>query len=149
MPTTLARRNPLLDVSEFRGLIEPLFSDFEAQLGVSQSWMPAVDVIRSEDGVKIHADIPGIKPEDVKIEVENGTLTVSGSVEESKETKENGGKFLRRERRYGSFSRSMTLPAGIDRDAIDATCENGVLEVSIPLPRRSDDGKIEIKAKGS
>lgn len=145
MATTLTRRNPLLDLSELRGMIDPIFSDVEAQLGFSQNWMPAIDVIRNESEVKIHVEVPGIKPDDVKIEVENETLTVSGEVEEQIDKTE--GKYMRRERRYGSFSRSIALPPKVDRDAIDAVCKDGVLEVTIPLPQQDAGGKTEIKAK--
>ncbi|MFY9263841.1 MAG: Hsp20/alpha crystallin family protein [Solirubrobacterales bacterium] len=146
MPTTLSRRNPLLDLSEFRSLIEPLFSDVEAQLGVSQRWSPAIDVVRRDKSVQVRADVPGIKPEDVKIEIEHDTLTLSGHVEEKVEKKE--GRFIRRERRYGSFARSIALPPNIDREAIDATCKDGVLTIDIPMPPAGKSGdKFEIKPK--
>ena len=72
-----------------------------------------------------------MEPDDVKIEVEDGMLTISGEREESDE--EEDGKYLRRERRYGSFSRSMTLPAGVDPSKIEAKVKHGVAEVTIPL----------------
>ena len=71
-----------------------------------------------------------MEPDDVKIEVEDGMLTISGEREESDE--EEDGKYLRRERRYGSFSRSMTLPAGVDSSKIEARVKHGVAEVTIP-----------------
>jgi HSP20 family protein len=95
----------------------------------------------------MRADLPGIKIDEVKIEVTDGTLTVSGEHEETKEEEEKN--FVRRERRFGSFSRSMALPAGVDSDDIEATVEDGVLEVSIPKPEQSEKrGKtVEVKSK--
>jgi len=146
MATALSRRSPLLDLSEFRGFFEPIFSDVEAQLGLSQRWAPAIDVVRGDGEVTIRADLPGIKPDDVKIEVENDTLTVSGHVEEESEEKQDD--FIRRERRYGSFSRTIALPPNVDRNAIDATCKNGVLEVKVPMPEPAE-GKVEITPKSA
>ena len=82
----------------------------------------------------VRADIPGIKPEEVKIEVEDDILTVSGQHEERKEEKDEND-YLRRERRYGSFVRSLALPAGVEAKKIKAKTHDGVVEVTIPLPK--------------
>ena len=84
----------------------------------------------------------GIKPEEVKIEVEDDILTVSGQHEDTKEEKDKN--FLRRERRYGSFSRAMALPAGVDPKQIKATTRDGVVEVTVPLPKQPEKRKVEI-----
>lgn len=98
---------------------------------------------RKNGSLVVHADVPGIKPEEVKIEIENDILTVSGEHEESKEEKDKH--FLRRERRYGSFSRSMALPAGVEAKKIKASTHDGVVEVTIPLPSKPEKTKVEIK----
>ena len=90
----------------------------------------------------VRADIPGIKPEEVKIEVEDDILTVSGEHEERKEEKDK--QYVRRERRYGSFSRSMALPAGVDPKQIVAKTRDGVVEVTIPLPTEAKKETIKI-----
>jgi HSP20 family protein len=84
--------------------------------------------------IVLSADLPGIKPEEVKIEVEDDILTVSGEHKESKDAKEKN--YMRRERRYGSFYRSMTLPAGVDPKKIEAKTHDGIVEVTIPLPKK-------------
>ncbi len=87
-----------------------------------------------EDGkLLVRADIPGIKPEEVTIEVADDILTVSGEHRERKEQKD--GEYVRRERRYGAFSRSMALPAGVDASKIKASTRDGIVEVTIPLPK--------------
>lgn len=144
MANTLARRNPL-DVSGLRGLFEPIFGDVESQLGFTQSWAPAIDVIRNDDSLTIRADLPGMKPDDVNIEVENDMLTISGRIEQEDEQKDDN--YVRRERRFGLFSRSIALPPNVDRNGIEAVHKDGVLEIKIPMPKQSEGGKIEIKPK--
>ena len=102
-----------------------------------------MDLVRKEDRLVLRADIPGIRPEDVRIEVEDDVLTVSGEHEEEKEEKKE--QYMRRERRVGSFSRSMVLPKGVKADDIEASCRNGVLEVTIPVPKAEQKQRIEIK----
>ena len=95
-------------------------------------WAPAIDVERRDDSIAVLADVPGIRRDDVKIHVEDEVLTISGETEEHDE--ETGYTYLHRERRYGSFSRSMALPGGVDPSRIEAKIENGVVEITIPLP---------------
>ncbi len=113
--------------------------------GAQHGWTPSVDLVEKEGAVVLRADIPGIKPDNVKIEVEGDVLTVSGEHREEKEEKKEH--YLRRERRYGSFSRSMALPKGVQADDIEANCKDGVLEVTIPAPRGEEKQKVEVKPK--
>jgi HSP20 family protein len=92
-------------------------------------WAPAIDVVQKDDDLVVRAELPGARPEDVEITVHQGVLTISGKREEQSE-EERGG-YLVRERRSGSFRRSLQLPEGVDEDSIRARFENGVLEVSI------------------
>ncbi len=89
----------------------------------------------------------GLKPDEVKIEVEGDLLTISGEHEETTEEKAEDEHYVRRERRYGAFSRSLRLPAPIPADEIEATCKDGVLEVSIPKPAEAEAKRVAIKAK--
>ena len=103
-------------------------------------------MIRDKGKLIVRADMPGIKLEEVKVEVEDDILTVSGEHEESKEEKDE--KFVRRERRYGSFMRSIALPPGVDPDKVAATVKDGVLEVTVPLPEEAKQKKaVEVKPK--
>lgn len=92
-------------------------------------WAPAIDVVQKGDDLVMRAELPGVNSKDVEITVHQGVLTISGKREEHSE-EERGG-YLVKERRSGSFRRSLQLPEGIDEDSIRARFENGVLEVSI------------------
>jgi HSP20 family protein len=110
--------------------------------GQTGAWTPAIDVERDNGNLVVRADVPGIKPEDVKIEVQDDILTVSGEHQETSEKKDKH--YVRRERRYGAFSRSMALPAGVDATQIKATTHDGVVEVKIPLPKEANREPVTI-----
>ena len=97
--------------------------------GVADSWSPALDVLHEGGDVVVRAELPGVKPEEVDITLSRGVLTISGQREAEQERQGQG--FYVRERRYGSFRRSLVLPEGIDESKIDARYDNGVLEVRI------------------
>lgn len=141
MPGTLTRWDPFAELTELRGpwerLLDALPFDGKAE------WMPAIDVERSNGELMVRADIPGIKPEEVKIEIVDNVLTVSGHHMEATEKKENKH-YLRRERRYGAFSRSLALPDGVDPGKVKATTHDGVVEVTVPLPKSTKKERVEI-----
>jgi HSP20 family protein len=145
MPGALTRWDPFGELSELRTRFDRMFEDLAP--GRERGWTPAIDVIRHDDQLVVRADIPGIKPEEVKIEVEDDILTVSGEHEEEKEEK--GKHFVRRERRYGSFARSMALPSGVDVSKIEAKTKDGVVEVTIPLPQEAKKETITITPTAS
>ena len=107
-------------------------------------WLPATDVVEREDAYVLRSDLPGLAQEDVKIEVEDGVLTISGERKSESETTE--GSYRRVERAFGSFSRRLTLPQGVDADSISASFDKGVLEISIPKPEARKPRRIEITA---
>jgi HSP20 family protein len=92
-------------------------------------WAPAIDVVTKDGDLVVRAELPGVKQEDVDITLQNNVLTLSG--ERKAEQEEERGGYYVRERRYGSFSRSLTLPEGVDESKIHARYENGVLEVTV------------------
>ncbi len=141
MAGALTRWEPFAELGELRSRFDRMFDDFFD--GRERHWTPAIDVKHKDHSLVVRADVPGIKPDQVKIEIENDILTVSGEHEERKEEKDE--RFLRRERRYGSFSRSLALPAGVDAKKIKATTHDGVVEVTIPLPSEPKQAKVEIK----
>lgn len=110
MPSRLARWDPFGELTELRSRFDRAFEDLTD--GRERDWTMAIDVERDNGNLVIHAEVPGIKPEEVKIEVQDDILTVSGKHEEDSE--EEHKHYVRRERRYGSFSRSIALPAGVD-----------------------------------
>jgi HSP20 family protein len=137
------RTGPFADLTDLQTQIDRMFADmFERTNGGSTL---AVDVIDEDDALVIRADVPGMKPEEVKIDVHDDVLTVHGEHEETSEEKNK--RYLRRERRHGSFTRSMALPPGVDPDQITAESKNGVVEIRVPKPQRSEPKTIEVAAK--
>jgi HSP20 family protein len=130
MPRTLLPIVPLAELDALRRQFDQAYERLFD--GESRTWAPAIDVERGEKAVTVRADVPGVNPDDIKIEVDDGVLTISGEHEERQETSDND--YVRRERRYGSFSRSMALPVGIDASKIKAKTKDGVVEVTVPLP---------------
>jgi HSP20 family protein len=92
-------------------------------------WAPALDVLQEDGDIVVRAELPGVRPEDVDVTFHNGVLTISGE-RKAEEQKEGSGYYIR-ERRYGSFRRSMTLPQGTDESNINARFNDGVLEVRV------------------
>jgi HSP20 family protein len=110
----------------------------------ARRWVPAMDLAETDDHLVLRADLPGMTKDDVNIEVKDGVLTVSG--ERRAEQEESAEGFYRVERAFGGFSRSLSLPDGIEVGAIDADFTNGVLEVRIPKPAERKPQRIEIGA---
>lgn len=110
--------------------------------GHSSTWLPAVDVWETEEELVLSFDLPGISEEKLNVELDDNTLTVSGERERAEE--QSGDRFYRYERRFGAFSRSVTLPAGVTEDAIKADYRNGVLEVRVAKPEEPKPKRIEI-----
>ena len=125
---------------EVNRLFNTLFDAGEA----TQRWIPAMDLMEREDHFVLRADLPGLTEDDVSIEIQDGTLTVSGERKEEHESRERG--WYRLERQFGSFSRSLTLPEGVDADGVSAEFQNGVLEVRIPKPEERKPRRVQIRA---
>lgn len=140
MARTLTHWEPFAELADIRSRFDRMLGELSE--GREREWMPAIDVTRDNGHLVVKADVPGIKPEEITIEVADDTLTLSGKHEESKEEKEKG--FMRRERRYGAFSRSLPLPAGVDPKKITAHTKDGVLEVEIPLPSAATKEPVTI-----
>ena len=143
MASQMSVWRPFADFGELRQRMDEFFR--QGGVGDDGAWAPSVDVIRRNGTVVLRADLPGIKPDEVKVTVEDGVLTVSG--EHSEESEEREGSYMRRERRSGSFSRSMTLPSGVNAEDIESTTKDGVLEVTIPLPKAEEKKAVEIETK--
>jgi HSP20 family protein len=100
------------------------------------AWLPQVETFRRGDTLVVRADLPGAKRDDVKVEIDNGVLTISGH--RASEREEKRDEFYRSERSYGSFYRAIPLPEGIESDNCDATFKDGVLEITIPAPKLAE-----------
>jgi HSP20 family protein len=110
--------------------------------GQSSTWMPAVDVWETDKEIVLSFDLPGIPEDKIAVELEENVLTVSGERERIQE--HSNDRFYRFERRYGSFSRSVTLPTGVNEDSIQADYSDGVLEVRVPKPEEQKPRRIQI-----
>jgi HSP20 family protein len=112
----------------------------------SRRWIPAMDLAETQDAYVLRADLPGLAPEDVKIELENRVLTLSGERKAEQRSEESG--WMRVERSFGAFRRSLTVPAGVDAAAITAAFDNGVLTVTVPKPEQAKPRRVEIAVEG-
>ncbi len=143
----IVRWEPLRELSTLQNEMNRLFGTvFDTPTpsngGAMRRWMTAMDLMETEDHFVLRADLPGLSEEDVNIEVEDRVLTVSGERKaEHSETKDG---YHRVERAFGSFSRSLTLPEGINPEAVSASFDRGVLEVQIPTPEERKPRKISI-----
>jgi HSP20 family protein len=108
----------------------PLFRSEPA--AETPAWIPGIDVFERDNRLVTKVDLPGLKKEDVKVEVTEGHLAISG--ERKRETEEKKENFYRSEREYGSFYRAVPLPEGVKLEDVKATFADGVLEVSVPMP---------------
>jgi HSP20 family protein len=117
--------------------------------GVTDEWAPAVDATTKDGDLIIRAELPGVKPEDVYISLHENVVTISGERKAEQEEEERGGYYIR-ERRYGSFSRSFSLPQGTDESKVRARFENGVLELTVEgAVVLTEPKRIQIEGSGS
>jgi HSP20 family protein len=135
----------LMKPEPFSREIDRVFDAFFGQNEQSaRRWVPPVDLVEAEDHFVLKADLPGLSEEDVSIEVQDGSLTISG--ERKAEHEERARGWYRIERSFGRFNRSLTLPDGVDADRIEASFSHGVLEVRIPKPEERKPRRIEISS---
>jgi len=147
---TIVRWEPMRELtslqSEMNRLFNTVFDQPSAGAGLRR-WVPAMDLVETSDHFVLRADLPGMGEEDVKIEVEDGVLTVSGERAAEHESEEEG--FYRVERSFGSFSRQLTLPKGVDAEGVTASFDRGVLEVRIPKPEAVKPRRVTITPSGA
>ena len=111
------------------------------------TWIPAVNVEESADELLLTAELPGMREEDVNVDIENNILTIRGEKREAHEEAGEGGRYHVSERRYGSFHRRFTLPRSVEADAAQAEFESGILTVRLPKAAEAKSRTIEIAAK--
>ena len=141
----VVRWDPFRELTALQNEVNRLMGRFGTEPVERQSWIPSIDVVETKDGIKFQADLAGMKPEDIHLEVEDNVLTISG--ERRFEEKVEEDKYYRIERRYGSFSRSIALPQGVRTDSIQANYENGVLDVVVPKAEETKPKRIEVAVK--
>jgi HSP20 family protein len=134
-----------LTTNPLNRMFNDLFKDLDwsAQDGVAASWVPPVDVREEVDTIRISAELPGVKPEDVKISVEGKVLTVQGTKQQ--EAEQRTERVHRYERPYGSFARTFALPATVDTEQIKAGFDNGVLTITLPKAAQAKPRQIAVE----
>ena len=144
----IVRWEPLRELSSLQTEMNRLFNTaFDGGGSVQRGlrrWVPPVDLVEAKDEFVLRADLPGMTEQDVNVELEDSVLTISGERKAESEERDEG--FYRIERAFGQFSRSLTLPKGVDPAGITASFNNGVLEVRVPKPEQSLPRRIEIQA---
>lgn len=113
---------------------------------VARRWSPAMDVVERDDHYVLRTDVPGVREEDISVELDGNVLTVSGSRQAEHDEERKG--YHRVERVYGEFSRSLTVPEGVDAERIEASYDRGVLEVRVPKPEEAKPRKVAISVGG-
>jgi HSP20 family protein len=143
---TLTKWNPGRDYLVLQDRINRLFSDAyggEEGLMNKGTWIPPVDIFQNgKDELVLKAELPDMKREDIKITIDNDTLTISGDKKVTDEVKDE--QFHRIERRYGSFSRSFSLPPTVDPTKVSAEYKNGVLTLRLPLREEAKPRQIDV-----
>lgn len=143
----LIRWEPGRELNSLQHEVNRLFnSAFYAPQGnggiIARRWVPAMDLVETDDAYVLHADLPGLGQDDVSIELDANVLTVSGQRRSRHEDRQEGRHRV--ERAFGRFSRSLTLPEGVDPEAVQANFDNGVLDVRIPKPVARKPHKVAI-----
>jgi HSP20 family protein len=142
----LVRWDPTRELDSLQSDMNRLFDSFfggRQGNGVSgRRWIPAMDLVETDDHLVLRADLPGISEDDIEIEIKDNVLTVSGERKSEREDKGEG--YHRVERSFGRFSRSLSLPDGVDADSVNAGFDRGVLEVKIPKPAETKPHRVQI-----
>jgi HSP20 family protein len=127
--------------------VDRLFDTFFGTQAEARRWVPPMDLVEADDHFVLKADLPGLNEEDVSIEIQDGSLVISGERKSEHEQRERG--WYRIERSFGSFSRSLSLPEGVNADAVTAEFDRGVLTVRIPKPEERKPRRVAIGASRS
>jgi HSP20 family protein len=142
---TLTRWDPFQDVLSLREAMNQLMEESFVRPTAAQSgrnFVPALDLSENAEGYLVEAALPGLKPEDVEVTVENNVLTIKG--ETRKEVDDKQRNFHRVERRFGTFQRTISLPSTVKADQIQASLTNGVLRLEIPKAEEVKPRKISV-----
>jgi HSP20 family protein len=146
----LIRWEPIAELNTLQNEMNRLFNTFFDQPAATgrggvpgRPWIPAMDLVETDQHYVLRADLPGLTEEDINVEFLDNVLTISGERSPEHETQQEG--YYRLERPFGGFSRSLALPAGVEPDALEAHFELGVLEIRIPKPERKKPRQVQIK----
>ena len=144
---SVMRWEPLRELTaaqqQMRRMLEQVFGPAggEQEQG-ERRWLPAIDVVERGDELLLRFDLPGIPKDQINVEVEDGTLTVTAERERSHEV--SNERFYRFERRFGTFTRTIGLPQGVNDENIRAEFRDGVLEIHVPKPEQAKPRRIQV-----
>jgi HSP20 family protein len=144
----LIRWEPAAELNTIQNEMNRLFNNFFDQPSAgrdaasSRRWMPAMDLVETADHYVLRADLPGLSDEDVNVQLEDNVLTISG--ERTAQHEHDAQGYYRIERAFGSFARSLTLPDGVNPDAVEAHFDRGVLQITIPKPEQKKPRQVQI-----
>jgi HSP20 family protein len=150
MPNHIVRFDPFEDLARIQREVNRLFDDSSrsgtrqggAEAASTRTWAPAVDIFEDANEIVFRVELPGIKQDDIDIEVSNDTLTIKG--ERHFEDAERKDGFIRVERAYGKFQRSFSIPIPVDQDKIQASYRDGLLEVKLPKAEAIKPKKVQV-----
>lgn len=143
------RWEPAAELNTIQNEMNRLFNTFFDQPssstrgGAGRRWLPAMDLVETGDHYVLRADLPGLSDEDVNVQLQDNVLTISGERKAEHDAQQEG--YYRLERAFGGFSRSLTLPDGVDPDTVQARFDRGVLEIQIPKPAQKKPRQVQIK----
>jgi HSP20 family protein len=129
---------------EMNELLNRFWSSTAEPFGLAE-WSPPLDMAETDDAVLVNVEIPGIEPKDLDISVTGDVLTIRGEKRDGKETE--GHNYLRVERRYGAFTRTLALPAPVDAQDVEAKAHAGVLEIRLPKKAEAKPRQVEIRGE--
>ena len=146
LTTTRRPLEPWHSLRRLNNALDEAFGTYQEEDGrtITASWYPACDVFEDKDAIKIVAEVPGVKPEDVKLSLENNLLTIRG--EKRQQAEERTERVHRYERSYGQFERTFALPGTVDPENIQATYEHGILTVTLPKAEKARPKEIPVRA---
>jgi len=147
----IQRWQPFSELMSLRQAMDRLFEDSFVRPSrilttLGEAAAPALDVYQTPNEVVVKTALPGLKPEDINIDITGDTLTIKGETKAEQEIKKED--YLYQERRHGAFSRSVVLPGGVKPDKAEATLEDGILTLSIPKAEETKPKAIKVKPKG-
>ena len=145
----IIRRDPVREMLSWSRamdrMLNNIYDDGELGFGEPLNLRIPLDVIENDDEFVVKADVAGIDPEHIEITYTDNNLSIKGEMSEEREEKGEEGRYHLRERRYGTFSRTISMPGSVDVDSIEAETENGVLKIHLPKKDEVKPRRIEVK----
>ena len=151
MANNIVRWNPFREMANMQSAMDRIFEDAWHGNWPSTSWAgfdsPALDIHETDTAYEVSVPLPGVNPDDINVRMQNGTLTISGELPQP--NVEDNRKVVVQERYYGKFSRSVSLPQSVDTNKVEATYDNGVLNLTLPKLPEAQPKQITVKVSGN